>query len=95
MRAAWIIVLSACLVACATAKEVRLADGSTGHKISCGGSALSQCVEKTGEICGAQGYQVVNREGAVVPASAIGGSSTSFIGTFGAIGTPNLFVKCK
>lgn len=88
-----------------TSNEVHLADGSKGHNISCPGAVrnFSHCLEKAGEICGAQGYQVVNREGEAVPFSVAtgsaysnpqGGSAVQY-GQSGAIVTRNLFVRCK
>jgi hypothetical protein len=96
------LMLSACFLGgCVTASEVRLADGSMGHNIQCGGTArnFSHCLERAGEICGARGYQVVTREGDTVPFGIAGGSATGqqagFYAHSGAIASRNLFVKCK
>lgn len=64
------------LAGCVTTTEVNLADGSKGHNISCPGAVqnFSHCLQKAGEICGARGYDVVNREGDSVPFSVAGGS---------------------
>lgn len=89
------------LAGCVTTNEVRLADGSMGHNIQCSGAALnfSHCLEKAGELCGARGYQVVNREGDAAPfgiaTGSAYGSSAGFTSTSGAIVSRNLFVKCK
>ena len=93
------------LSGCTTVSPVYLADGSQGHNISCSGAALnfSYCLERAGEICGARGYDVVNREGAAVPIAIAGSSfqanpyaaSGSSYGMAGSAVSRNLFIKCK
>ena len=55
----------AVLSACATSKTVYTADGKPGHSISCSGSALNwgMCYERAGKICGAKGYEVLQKSG--------------------------------
>jgi hypothetical protein len=53
-------------------KETYLPDGRLGHSISCDGSAVGMnvCFEKAGELCKGRGYDLVSREGQVVPLRA-------------------------
>jgi len=48
---------------CASASQTYTPSGKLGHSINCSGGALSwgQCFEKAGEICGARGYDVIDR----------------------------------
>ncbi|PMR68276.1 hypothetical protein [Halomonas heilongjiangensis] len=91
--------------ACATSKEVYLADGSKGHSISCDGAVqnFGSCLEKAGELCGARGYVVLNQNGEAVPFSTASGGYTAsslaasggFQAQSGTIITRRIFVKCK
>jgi hypothetical protein len=53
-------------------KETYLPDGRLGQSISCDGSAVGMnvCFEKAGELCKGRGYDLVSREGQVVPLRA-------------------------
>ena len=62
---------------CATAKQIYLPDGRAGYNVVCSGSALNWglCYEKAGEICGEEGYTVIEKigdEGAVVSGNQYG-----------------------
>ena len=99
------ILISANLAGCAISREVHLADGSKGHNISCDGAAnsMGNCFQKAGDLCGARGYYVMNREGQVIPfGSSVGSAnigpynaSAGYITQAGAIVTRSLFVKCR
>ncbi|PMR69224.1 hypothetical protein CR158_18790 [Halomonas heilongjiangensis] len=107
MRMGLLVAVSAVatLVGCATSKEVYLADGSKGHSISCDGAVqnFGSCLEKAGELCGTQGYVVLNQSGEAVPFSTASGGYTAtslaasggFQAQSGAIITRSIFVKCK
>lgn len=61
------------LVACAGPGEVRLADGTMAYRIDCDGTAagLNYCFERAGKSCGAEGYSIVDSNGAVIATSAV------------------------
>lgn len=65
MRLTAAIVLVLIVAGCAVSKETYLADGTAGHSIDCSGSALTwgDCYEKAGDLCGANGYDVITRDG--------------------------------
>lgn len=94
MRALIFVLL---LSGCVTTSDVYLADGSKGHNIGCGGAVqnISACMQRAGEICGASGYEVVNREGEAVPFSTVGATPQGLYGQSGAVVTRNLFIRCK
>jgi len=65
---------------CAIVKETYMPDGSKGYSISCDGAAvgINVCFEKAGDLCGASGYDLITREGQIIP---FGVSSASVYGT--------------
>lgn len=101
----FLVLLTLLLTGCATSSDVFLADGTVGHNIQCGGTVMNygDCLAKAGEICGAKGYAVVNKEGAASPMSMASGgfsadsqyASGGFSSTSGAMITRTLFVRCK
>lgn len=92
-------------VGCATSQEMYLPDGSKGYNISCDGSAnsMGNCFQKAGDLCGAKGYYVLNREGQAVPfgtsvgsaAVGPGGGSAGYVTQTGMMVTRSLFIKCR
>jgi hypothetical protein len=80
------------LSGCATHKSTYLPDGTLGHSIGCDGSAMSWnlCYEKAGEICGAEGYTVVDQQGDSTRIS----NSNQYSAFSGAIVNRTLLIKC-
>lgn len=56
------------LSACAGPAQTTLADGTVAYKIDCQASAagMNYCFEKAGKSCGADGYQIIGRDGQVL-----------------------------
>ena len=81
------------LISCATSKQIYTPDGKLGYSIDCDGTALSwgHCFEKAGEICGAKGYDVINKSGD--QGAMVGGSSSGFYG--GSLMKRNMVISCK
>jgi len=78
---------------CATAKQTYTADGQQGHSINCSGSALNwgMCYEKAGELCGENGYEVLEKtgdQGAMATAGQFGLFAGSIINR-------SMIIKCK
>lgn len=102
-------VLASLLIGCATSKQMHLPDGSVGHNIQCNGAALSMadCFQKAGDLCGAKGYVLLNREGEAIPFGYSAGSASAYgnpqnyqgqagyTSTAGMVVYRSLFVKCK
>src|SRR5262245_21606279 len=85
------------LAACAVAKPTHLPDGRQGVSISCDGEmqGMAACYEKAGELCGARGYDIVNKEQQSTPT---GYASVGRYGGFAASGsndTRSILIACK
>lgn len=99
------IIAALALGGCAISKDMYLPDGSKGYNISCDGSAnsISTCYQKAGDICGAKGYVLLNREGEAVPFGYSSGSASantvsaqgSYVSQAGMFVNRSIFVKCK
>ena len=61
------VVLAAAVLAggCASAHQTYTSDGKVGHSLNCSGTARNwgMCYEKAGELCGAKGYDVLQKSG--------------------------------
>ena len=93
------IILYACasilITSCAIANKTYLPDGTLGHSISCDGSAVGMnvCFEKAGEICGAKGYKLLNREGQVIYSGVY--LREQGVSQFGAFNSKSILIKCN
>jgi hypothetical protein len=93
------------LTGCAISKPMYLPDGSQGFNISCDGSAnsISKCFQKAGELCGSRGYDIVTREGEIIPYGYAGGgfnanqhaANGAYISQSGAYVNRSLMIKCR
>lgn len=72
-------------------------DGSKGHSISCDGSAvgINVCFEKAGSICGARGYDILNREGQIVPSGFGYANQNQAFVNYGAFNTKSIMIRCR
>ena len=79
-----VVACLAVLAGCTTAQDIYFPDGTRGHRISCDtcSTGSADCYQKAGEVCGANGYTVVN-----VPGGTMSGYMTS--------SSRDLFIKCK
>jgi hypothetical protein len=84
------------LSSCAISSKTYLPDGSEGYSISCDGSAvgINVCFEKAGELCGARGYELLNREGQIIPAgTGVANNQGAFV-NYGAYNTKSIMIRC-
>lgn len=105
MRAMFLMAVSVMLTGCAMTSEQYLPDGSKGYGIRCPGAAnsINSCFEKAGELCGARGYEVLNRDGSVIMTSVSSASvAVNSAGGYGSASTMpvgwverNILVRCK
>lgn len=60
-----ILLITSILSGCATAVKTYTGDGKEGYNIDCSGSGLSwgKCYEKAGEVCGMNGYVILEKDG--------------------------------
>ncbi|WP_166837472.1 hypothetical protein [Rheinheimera pleomorphica] len=92
-----ICMLTVALTGCATSKATYLPDGSQGHSISCDGAAvgISVCFEKAGQICGSKGYDLISREGQVIPFGTASANNQGAFISYGAFNTKSIMIRCK
>lgn len=89
-----IIILSIfALAGCATSKQTYTADGRIGYSIDCSGgfATWGSCYEKAGGLCGAKGYEVLEKIGE--KDARVAGSAYGFGG--GTVHTRNMIVRCR
>ncbi|MGI9228810.1 MAG: hypothetical protein ACR2P9_03020 [Gammaproteobacteria bacterium] len=82
---------------CATSKNIYLSDGSEGYSISCDGAAvgINVCFEKAGQLCGTKGYNLINREGQLVPFGIGSANNQGAFVTYGSLNTKSIMIQCK
>lgn len=93
------------LASCAIVKDTYMPDGSKGYSISCDGAAvgINVCFEKAGDLCGASGYDLITREGQIIPfgvgSASIYGTLSQIQGqsfaTYGSFNTKSIMVRCR
>jgi hypothetical protein len=85
------------LAGCAMSQETYLPDGRKGYSISCDGSAVGMnvCFEKAGQICKGSGYDLVSREGQIIPMGTAMASGAGGFASYGAMNTKSIMVACK
>ncbi len=61
----YFLLLVLMLTGCARSSPVYLPDGQSGYALSCSGNILSwnSCYAKAGELCGARGYTIIQKDG--------------------------------
>jgi hypothetical protein len=81
------------MTGCAIANETYMPDGRKGYSISCDGAAvgIDKCFEKAGDLCAARGYDMINREGQVVPQA----TATAGFVQMGSFNTKSILIACK
>lgn len=100
-----VLCLALFATSCAMVKETYMPDGSKGYSISCDGAGvgINVCFEKAGELCKEAGYDLINRDGQMVPygigTSSVSGDYTRFQGqgfvTYGSFNTKSIMIKCR
>jgi hypothetical protein len=81
------------LSGCAGVKENYSADGRKAYALNCSGTARGwdKCFAAAGEICGARGYDVIDRTSE--DTAAVDGGSGNFFGT--KTNERSMLVACK
>ena len=93
---ALIVIMTFAIASCAISKKTYLPDGSEGYSISCDGTAvgINVCFEKAGEICGVRGYDLLNREGQIIPAATGFATNQGAYVNYGAYNTKSILIRC-
>lgn len=84
-------IYAVCLVlaGCVTAKPIFTPSGDQGFSIEC--DSLDGCYTKAGQLCGARGYEILEKSGKSTPffiangGSAVAGSADSY----------SVIIRCK
>jgi len=89
----WLLLIAVALGGCASARKIHILDGSEGYSINCSGgdSTWGNCYEKAGDVCGARGYNILEK---------ISEQSTSSSGNIieqhgGTATNRNMIIKCR
>lgn len=75
------VLMLAALAGCASVNETYAPDGRKAYALNCSGTARGwdKCLSAAGDLCGAQGYDVLDRNGENM--AIIGGGNNGFLGT--------------
>jgi len=97
LRIASVVAFSMVTVGCAVTKETFMADGRKGYSISCDGAAvgINVCFEKAWEICEKRGYDLIGRDGAIVPTAYATADRQSLFVYSGSFYTKSIRIACK
>lgn len=81
------------LTGCASSTQIYTPSGEQGQALNCSGLARSwnDCLSRAGDLCGAKGYAVVERNGELVATAAA--TSTGALGAQST--TRTMLVVCK
>lgn len=87
-----LVVSAAALSGCVTSKQIIAPDGSTGYSLKCNGMANSwgDCMAKAGELCGAKGYTIIERNGEAVNMSFGTGYANTSAASMSGVSTTGL-----
>jgi len=102
---ATLALLAACVAGCSSSKAVYTSTGAVGHTVSCnpvwrGGlvgqladasTSWNQCYERAGEICGAAGYDILDRTGE----TGSYGQAGQYGGFVSTTNNRSMVIKCK
>ena len=81
MRRSTLLLGALLLAGCASSSQTFGPDGRAVHTLNCSGWARSwsMCLERAGELCGARGYDVLERGGGTTGYLLSGGGATPLI----------------
>lgn len=81
------------LCGCATARKTYTSTGKEGYSINCSGGATTwgRCYEKAGDVCGARGYEVLEKIGENLSSS----SGNLFEQHSGTDVNRNMIIRCR
>jgi hypothetical protein len=83
--------------ACATTHESYAPDGRKAYALNCSGKARGwdKCFAAAGNICGAKGYDVLDRNSEDSSGGAVGGGNGTFGGGWGKTNERSMLIACK
>jgi hypothetical protein len=93
------LVGAVCLVidGCATTHESYAPDGRKAYALNCSGLARGwdKCFSAAGNICGAHGYDVIDRSSESAEMGSAGGNGSSFGAHYAKTAEREMVVACK
>jgi|ERR1017187_2817522 hypothetical protein len=93
------IACATCLAAvgCATSRQSFAPDGRQAYTLNCSGLARGwdKCFSAAGNICGARGYDVLDRSDESASMATVGGNRSSFGGSSVKTNERSMLVACK
>lgn len=95
---AMVCLAATCLLAgCATTHQSYGPDGRKAYTLNCSGLARGwdKCFSAAGDICGAKGYDVVDRSDEEAAMGAAGGNNRSFGASYARTNERSMVVECK
>ena len=92
-----ILVASLITSGCATVRESYAPDGRKAYALNCSGLARcwDKCQASAGEICGASGYDVLDRSSEDASIASAGGNRTSFGASAVKTNERSMLIACK
>jgi hypothetical protein len=86
-----------CLAGCATEKTTYAPDGRKAYTLNCSGLARGwdKCFAAAGNLCGASGYDVLDRSDEPAAAGSVAGNSSGYGGTYARTNERSMVVACK
>lgn len=92
-----IVAVLALLSACATVRESYAPDGRKAHSLNCSGTARGwdKCFSAAGEICGANGYDVIDRNSEGRSYGAVAVNPSGGYGSAGTTSERTMLIACK
>jgi hypothetical protein len=93
------MLVAACLAAggCATTRQSYAPDGRPAYTLNCSGLARGwdKCFSAAGNICGARGYDVLDRSDESAAMGTAAGSGRSYGGSFAKTNERSMLIACK
>ena len=82
---------------CATVHETYAPDGRKAYALNCSGLARGwdKCFATAGELCGAKGYDVIDRNGEPVSATSFVANNSGASGFAGSTFERSMTIACK
>jgi len=86
----------AALAGCAAPAQTTLPDGTVAYRIDCSASpsGMNFCFENAGKSCGAEGYQIVGRDGEILGDSKAAASDSVKVVKAWQTDSNSIYIRC-
>jgi hypothetical protein len=88
---------TALLAGCATTHKSYAPDGRTAYTLNCSGLARGwdKCFSAAGDLCGAKGYDVIDRNGEAAAMGTAGGNGNAWGAHYAQTAEREMVIACK